>query len=91
MKTPPDDYLDLSDEITLVSNFDYEVDVGVRDRCLAEKIIAAHTAWDYFGKIWHDQGRWFCQVLRYGAARDVEENDDLDDLLRAVRLRFGGD
>jgi|WetSurMetagenome_2_1015567.scaffolds.fasta_scaffold1331520_1 hypothetical protein len=84
---------DESDEIgSIYSNFDHEVDRTI------EKLLkkhtnkwASHEAWDHYGLVFFEYGKFKELVKKNMISRGVYEADCLDDLIEKVNNLFGHD
>lgn len=75
------------------SNFDHVYEYGFKD---TEKMIRensdhyfSHSAWDFYGKIWFENGKFHEIVMRYHNVVDEIENEKLDDLIEEVNEKWG--
>lgn len=64
MKRIPDDYTDLDE--SFCSNFDHVINVKIAKELMAGGCWAGYPAWEWYGRVWYENGEFLCMVMRYG-------------------------
>lgn len=72
----------------VMSNFDHEIRPGA-DEELREGKWGRHSAWEFNGRVWYEDGAFHEEVWRYGVPREVLSAPTLDALMRAVNDEWG--
>ena len=76
-----------------MSNFDHTIDEGLEEvlRANPARKYAQHSAWDFCGYVWFENGKFFEQVWRYKAPIDELEANDLKELMLETNLLYGSE
>lgn len=71
------------------SNSDHEMPPKAEEGLKEGKHYMEHTAWDHYGVVWFDVGRFHERVMRYGVTVATVSGDTLRDVIDEVNHRFG--
>lgn len=73
------------------SNFDHRLQdrEGALAALHAGTHYIAHPAWDHWGAIWFENGKYYEQVMRFGSHLDTVEGDTIDEVFRLSNESFG--
>lgn len=82
----PDDY-ERTDE--LMSNFDHSVNKNVEREMLTSKKYSSYPAYNFFGKVWYENGLWYCEVWVYGSHRGTVTGDSPEDIMNTLSNQYG--
>jgi len=74
----------------MMSNFDYEIEPGTKNRLKSEKVYCGYAGWNFYGTVWFD-GRFKCQVKQYKRHVDTVEARTLKELMKKVSAKYGQD
>lgn len=75
---------------SVYSNSNHELDEQVMDQLRHEPgTCASHTAWDFCGWVWYQDGRWHEQVHQYLEVVDERSAENLRELIDGVNAHFG--
>ena len=73
----------------IYSNFDHRVVESIKELVAAGAHYGTHTAYDHFGVIWCENGRWFEEVQRFHRIVKVVDAATLEELVQVVNEEFG--
>ena len=80
------------EEIELgMSNFDHVIDDGFEDALVGRDVFGIHAGWNFNGKVYHIDGKFYEDVWVYHAHRCTMEADTLKELMANVSDKFGYD
>jgi hypothetical protein len=82
----PDGYIEIDLGMT---NFDHSIDPGFEQRIRAEKVWGRHSAWDFNGRVWFEDGVFHEQVWTYGTPDDHFTAETLTELMEIVSDVYG--
>lgn len=76
---------------TLMSNFDHTIDRDVAKELKAKpaKLCGQHSAWDFCGYVWFENGKWYEEVWVCKAPKAIFTADTLEDLMSEVNSEYG--
>lgn len=74
-----------------MTNFDGSIDEGLTEALRAEPamVCAQHSAWNFCGYVWFENGKYREQVWRYHSPIDEIEADTLKELMEEVNAEYG--
>lgn len=74
-----------------MSNFDGLIEDGLAEALKLKPAItyAQHSAWNFCGYVWFENGRFVEQVWRYNSPVDELTADTLEDLMEEVNGEYG--
>ncbi len=74
-----------------MSNFDGEIDEGLAEALTAKPalVMAQHSAWNFCGFVWFEDGKFIEQVWRYGSPVTELNADTLEELMEEVCSEYG--
>ncbi len=75
----------------VMTNFDHSVDEKVARALLEPGTIAAYTAWDFYGHVWHEGGMFYCLVKRYRIPVSAHKCETLKEMMEEVSGEWGWD
>lgn len=88
IRKPPDDFV-LAHEDNQITNFDHTVSYGLEDLLRSGKIYCYHTAWEFHGDVWFEDGLFHERVNRYHVAVAHHEAPTLQELMQIVNDEHG--
>jgi len=77
--------------LEIASNLDNTWDLDVADVIRQNGKRACYPAWDFWGEVWWDDGKWHCEVWVYRTARETITSDTIPELMRRVSDKYGYD
>jgi hypothetical protein len=89
--TPPRDDLSVSpgeSTFDAYSNFDHEMQPGAEDRLKAGEI-GAHSAYNFYGRLWHKDGLYHEEVWQRRCPLEVIIRPSLAELISDVNDKYG--
>ncbi len=72
-----------------MSNFDHVIDEGLEEQLRAGEHCAQHSAWDFCGYVWFEDGQFYEEVWRFHQHVATLSADDLRELMEAVNDEYG--
>jgi hypothetical protein len=76
-----------------MSNFDDSIDPGFEDalRSSPGKVFGLHAAWNFNGKVWFSDGKFFEEVWVYNRIEEILSANSLRELKDLASENFGHD
>ena len=74
-----------------MSNFDHSIDPGTEDELRAGGCFCGYPAWNFYGRVWFEDGKFHCRVAQYGTHVATISENSLTDLMSECSDQFGGD
>lgn len=74
---------------SVMSNFDQQVKPEVEAQLRQGGCYSNHTAWEFCGNVWLEQGEWHEQVFRFHQPVGTYSADTLQELMREVNNNHG--
>lgn len=71
-----------------MSNFDGRIDDGM-ENALLDGEIGVHSAWNFNGRVYYQDGKFVEEVMAYGTLDDTIEADTLEELMETVNSKYG--
>ena len=75
----------------VMSNFDHCIDEEIANKLKETKSYADYPAWDFHGSVWYEDGKYHCQIKRYGSHIDTISNEDLQEIMDEASGEYGWD
>lgn len=73
-----------------MSNCDHSIDEGM-DGALRAGGVGEHSAWDFHGDVWFEDGQFHEEVWVYKEYRETSSADTLEQLMTEVNAEYGSD
>lgn len=74
------------------SNYDHVLNEDVANELLGDpNVYAGHAAWNFYGRVWYEDGQWTEQVWCYGCPVMTLRGTDLAALIELVNAEYGSD
>lgn len=74
----------------IYSNFDHTFDESVAaDLEASPGTVAAHSAWDFHGKVHFRDGKWYERIFVYGSQVAVIEGSSAREVIEQAIARYG--
>ena len=84
----PESFKELEGE-EIMSNCDglinRDTEKGIKDKPL----FSSYPGWNFCGKVWWQDNRWFCEVWQYKAWTETISADTLEDIMEKVSDEYG--
>lgn len=87
MKVVPEDYRREGE--FGISNFDCVIPDGAEEFLRNNKAWVDYCAWEFFAKVWFEDGKFYSEVMRYCSHIDTVEADTLHELFTETNNRHG--
>lgn len=71
-----------------MSNFDGRIDDGMKN-ALMDGEMGVHSAWNFYGSVYYQDGKFVEEVRVYGTLVDTVEADTLEELMETVNSKYG--
>lgn len=72
-----------------MSNFDQEIDEGLAEALKQGGVRAQHSAWDFCGRVYYEDGKFHEEVWTHGSISETLSADTLTELMTAVNNEYG--
>lgn len=90
LRRRPKDLTEIADEVEM-SNLDHSIDPGLEEALRERAVWARHSAWNFNGQVWFEDGTFFEEVWHYHVHIDTVGASSLEELMRAVNDLHGWD
>ncbi len=86
---PPSHYEYFSND--LMTNFDHTIDQEVMEAIKGKPFYAGYTSWNFFGSVWYQDDKWYCQINQYGRHIETLIEDTLEEIMEKACERYGSE
>jgi len=71
------------------SNFDYEIDEGFEEALRKKNVYGIHSAWNFNGAIWHEDGIFYEAIMRFRSHVETLRAKTLEEVIKKANDEFG--
>ena len=89
MQTISFDFTDSGE--TIATNSDHSIDQAVVSLIKGQKLYADYTGWNFYGKIWWEHKRWFCEIWTHRCHRETMSAKTIRELMNDISDKYGWD
>lgn len=75
--------------IDCLCNFDHSIEPGSEEKLRSGKYVGWYTGWNFCGRVWYENGKFYCQVRRYHSHIATLESKTLAGIMDVVSEKFG--
>lgn len=75
----------------IMSNFDHEIDDSAAEFIKDKQLYAQYAGWNFSGRVYWIDERWYCDVWVYGSYRKTFVSDTLQGIMSDVCSQYGND
>lgn len=84
----PNEWRDIGE---VMSNLDHTIDRKVAATLKLGGCYGIHSAWNFNGRVWFADGKWYEEPWRYQCPNEVISADSIEELMMQANEKYGSD